>query len=879
MYLDSLKALINLNKEGDGEDKIKELLHKYTNNSIDVVQDEVCVKKIPFCVDYITNRECKECEEGYQLSISKDCFKIPSKPIDNCFIYESQDSCLICFVGFHRKKVNEKSSCVINTLIENCNKYDPSSFDTRCLECEPEFFLLDELCELRFNPFIANCLSLKKDGDICENCISDFVLTEDSKLCHKAEKNCAVYKNELVNEKLVCAECEYGYYLVENECVKGEVLFCLQYTIENKTPRCILCDNDFYLKDDFCEARQVLIHNCEKYKADKEGECESCTSNTLKLNLTRACLESTIDHCIEFNEPDSCSLCEEGYIWKAENKVCEKQNERRLSGEENGISNCDIYSSFDSDDCQDCVIEFLITSNNKKCVHKSKHPGCSIMNDTGTGCKVCKSIYTLKNGKCSLSIIPHCEVLKSEEDVSECVECYSSHELNDGECHEQHINYCSLSDENGCFECKDTGILILMHNGLKECYKSIENSNISKAKYDATDNTLEAVECKNDYYLFDNSPLMPKNQCLIITEINYCLEYKVVSSLNDKLECISCKTGFILVEGTCQIEPDTSFCKQYDADRINCLEFTNSFICENGYCYVHKTGIRHCTVYYNEFACKECDTEYFLLQNVCIYIEKDLQVDNCVVHDTPEVCSRCEFGYYLKNKECVKETAKNCLTSISPYSCHTCANNHYLSTDNGFTNCIPIDIENCKENIQYENRCKVCEYFYALNKENKCVKITKHIPFCKVYSLTDLECLSEECYDFQCEECDNRFVLSIDQKKCIDVDIPNQFDNCSSLRYLSKPTCTSCISGYYFNNDSCLSCSYQTYEQGCEYCDYENQERCLVCRSGYWMDIDGNCIFNSNLILIRHQRHKKDKWHESSIILPILTLFNLHLLG
>ena len=95
-----------------------------------------------------------------------------------------------------------------------------------------------------------------------------------------------------------CKECENGYYLEDNECLKN---LCVEGEEEDscamcfiKEGRCLSCNSDDYsvyerykCKKTFLTCGNNTIKNCEKCEIvnnNETGLCEKCYSNYLKLN-------------------------------------------------------------------------------------------------------------------------------------------------------------------------------------------------------------------------------------------------------------------------------------------------------------------------------------------------------------------------------------------------------------------------------------------------------------------------------------------------------------------------------------------------------------------------------------------------------------------
>lgn len=94
---------------------------------------------------------------------------------------------------------------------------------------------------------------------MCLNCATGYYLKDGS--CSKAIKNCASYAD---NTMAICTECNYGFSLLNNLCVRNSVLGCKKEV----SHICRECYKPFVLSNGNCD-----ITNCKTYN---EYKCVAC---------------------------------------------------------------------------------------------------------------------------------------------------------------------------------------------------------------------------------------------------------------------------------------------------------------------------------------------------------------------------------------------------------------------------------------------------------------------------------------------------------------------------------------------------------------------------------------------------------------------------
>jgi hypothetical protein len=247
----------------------------------------ICILEIENCVSFEGEGEdmkCRECKEGYQLSISGDC-----------------DECQTGYVKI------ESEGSICRKMIDRCIEYDLNTEESLCSVCESGYLIgPDGQCSIcnsgyifaSLNPLVcvlemAHCISyISTEGNLeCLECESGYVLQSE---CVPEIDFCEKY------DMYICEECQEGYELKSDQtcgyldsiCDKGNYLAannrcnkCPQYCLECKPNdddqiACLVCESDYELLEKKCvlEANTTVITD----------------SNTLVQGATRAAQVSSI---------------------------------------------------------------------------------------------------------------------------------------------------------------------------------------------------------------------------------------------------------------------------------------------------------------------------------------------------------------------------------------------------------------------------------------------------------------------------------------------------------------------------------------------------------------------------------------------------------
>lgn len=165
-----------------------------------------------------------------------------------------------------------------------------------------------------------HCLSCNlKEDEQCDICIKSY--PHEGKCLHPQLSlitNCFKYsKNQ------ICSECQFGYFLQNNECKSIPINSCL---IAESLNYCRVCDNG--KRNDFltgnCTNKKCENSNCKFCEMIEENEeyCVMC-GNGFSLNTLGVCEVQQVDNCWVFGE-GKCDVCNYGYFMKENN--CLKSN-------------------------------------------------------------------------------------------------------------------------------------------------------------------------------------------------------------------------------------------------------------------------------------------------------------------------------------------------------------------------------------------------------------------------------------------------------------------------------------------------------------------------------------------------------------------------
>lgn len=809
-------------------------------------------KEAKLCETYETGNtdQCKTCKADFR-KVGNDCKVYTS---NECKTYHSTDDrCDTCGAFFY---YDGSKHCVEQTATL-CSTFNSSS--AGCDQCEADHVKSGNNC----SPYTGNnCEEWKTDGTGCLKC-SDNFYPNGAHCQQKSGDDCKTWKTDGAG----CGECSNDWYLTGTTCNKTEKKFCEGF--KNTVNECDKCALGFYMDSGDKECKKNEGKNCLTYKTSANG-CNTCNAGfKIDPNNTLNCISIEKNNCKTFvTNSDQCGSCE--VLYRNNGGECVK----------NTATYCSLFDQT-ANKCINCALGWYKNSANSDACEKVTAQHCKTFQLNIDRCATCLTGYVFNNitSICDANNALNCLTYKDNE--HKCEECQPEHyKDSSGVCQKHTVNCLTYkTDANECLTCKENTYL----NNDKECVQN------TAAKCDLRSKVKnECITCENKYWIdtSDNNICKPHSaqnclkynkkkdecsECLtnVLTNVDAngkitctgytaqnCDGYHVGSDEclkcasgsyetqnNNKLVCVkrnntNCAT-FSLTEDKCTSCINSEFlsgngctkstvvpnCATYKQDSDACQ------ICEAGH-YKHSSknecirfpdGVANCKEYSSQLQCKFCNETTYLETNTCKPVLK--LIDGCVRYYSATDCHSCSNGKLLVNNECKDIVVTNCSEYKDEKSCLVCSENHILF-DNG--TCQSSGIANCRKALKGTNSnvCSLCSKGYFLSEDKtKCEEPKTPIDQCIDYE-------SQE----KCKECANNHIMSADGTKCEligDLGGPN----CLQAKFTSEPVCDECYFGYFRTKQG--TCE-QIKLKSCYLMD-ANNEKCLLCATGSYMDNEGVC--------------------------------------
>lgn len=274
-------------------------------------------------------------------------------------------------------------------------------------------------------------------------------------------------------------------------------------------------------------------------------------------------------------------------------------------------------------------------------------------------------------------------------------------------------------------------------------------------------------------------------------------------------------------------------------------------------CTAYPTGYLNCFSLLSTGDCGQCNPGFFLNGDACIPVARPIL--GCMFYFNEGVCSQCGLGRVAVNGGtlCAFPVVTNCTTWAADNSCSSCPSGTFLSnvtvsvpsviatslniptqvnpitganiTSTSYVGiCVNLTVANCSVGTTAAT-CSVCNQDFYLNS-NLCRPVDFRIIGCSVY-FNATSCLT----------CSPGTVLNFNGRSCV----PNNFNNladayCVDSFVDNRPICTACKPGFYFDfAGNCTQCG--QIGAGCDYCNPNAPDQCLMCSTGYTMDANFVC--------------------------------------
>ncbi|CAD8193166.1 unnamed protein product [Paramecium pentaurelia] len=869
---------------------------------------------------------CLSCDTGYYQSTL--CIQCPTE----CSLCSSSTICSACNSGYYLSG----SSCLSCTL--------PSVHCGSPCNCSSGSYLVGSCCY----PCQAPCSECSGSATFCTSCVdstNQSTSTCDCTLPTKylnALNNCSDCASPCVNCSSLssCSSCINTYYLQGTSCQactspcvncntsSTDCTSCID-SAHQTTPTCACVSG--YIKNtsnDMCTActfpcatcQNTIIecHSCAStYQYDSSAhtctcltnqyedngspkECQNCSLPCTKCTSPTVCTECNDVshqvlndcHCIDTYYMDSssvCQLCISPCLNCSSNSVCTSCINNYYLDSPNCLQ-CSLpcYNCVDIDTkCTSCAHSHQ-TVQSDLCVcddgyymdgsyycQLCTHP-CSKCTSTSTYCTDCASTFISSGSNTcvcddgyyeeTLNSPSDCQpctspCVKCEIESTHCITCIDINQTVDPSTYQclcnigwvANGNLCDqcqlpctkcITTQDTCTECLDPNHLIINNKCVcKSGYgQSGLNSNYcSICEYPCLECSINVNTCTKciDSTLF--TFILLNNEC--ICDLGYFLnnENNCIACIEFCLECIDqfscevCIDGYYYESTLCN--KCSNNCKTCSNQNDFCLSCNNNYnlinnqcICGLGY-YLQNDTCQKC-----KYPCIECSNDTTCIQ--CAQIDKLSMSDQ-------QTCI-CQDGYYWSISQCL----------LCHLNCLTCQETS--------TKCLSCDLS-LNKRLQ-NNQCN-CILNYYLSDQNTCNSCDseqgKVIQSCKYKNCNDqVWTYGEDCDDGNqiqgdgCSNCKidkNYICTNTIMQKSLCYSCPQFCISCQQNSITNQNECVKCQSGYYLDQNICQICDKQCKEcetnpSNCTNCRFiqSASKKCKLCeyKQGYYSDYSTNTCYN-----------------------------------
>ncbi|KAL4469881.1 hypothetical protein ABPG72_011102 [Tetrahymena utriculariae] len=768
-----------------------------------------------------------------------------------------------------------------NNLCQTCN--NPSS----CSTCIQGYYFNGNQCTQCDSSCLSCTGQGASKCDICKNsyyisisqnnlCVSECNLTQPQYIdqtnpnqfyCRQCQSIC-----QTCSSQQNCTSCIPGYYLYQNQCIQCDVS-CKSCTGPGPN-NCSVCSQQGYYIS--IQQNNLCLPQCDLSQAqyiDSSNSsqlfCRKCLASCQKCNDGQSCFtclqgyylannicnkcDSSCASCKGASQSD-CLICNQNYfILVKQNNICVPQCDLSQSQFIDNSNPLQLYCMTCKSSCQTCINSTNCTSctqgyylNGSICFQCDS--SClSCTGPSSSDCIVCAqsgdyiSLNLNKNcvASCDTSQAQYIDAVTNPQqpfcrqcgilcqtcsDSQSCTACIQGYYLQGSQCFacDPSCLSCAKAGLSNCIICKQQGYFI----STKLNNICVANCDLNQAQYIDQSNPLQyyCKQCSNfcqnctdqlncsvciqGYYLNDNKCFQCDSSCLSCfgqgsSSCSICSQsgYYISTKLNNQCvpQCDTTQAQYV----DSNTNPQQYYCRQCSESCLICNNSTSCTICKQGY-------------YLNGNICSPCDSSCLSCfgpgSNNCLICQQSgyyisiKQNNICILQCDTSQQQYVDNTTNLQQMYC-KQCDKSCLTCSNGTSCLTCNDGDYIigslcsqcqlgyfMTDNQCTKC-DDSCQSCSG--QGPSNCVVCsqlDFYISSSQNNICVS--------------------------QCDLTQSQYIDNITNpqqmycRKC-----PSSCQSCNN-----DTNCTSCIQGYFLNQNQCFQC-----DSSCLTCLGPGHTNCIVC--------------------------------------------------
>ena len=444
-------------------------------------------------------------------------------------------------------EVNKCESC-------NLGYYLPSNLNdkSRCTPCD-----------------ILHCLKCEGtlEEKICTECEYGYKLQDQQ--CIKAcvlgwDSFCKTCNYE---KESICGSCYEGYYLPENDNEKTSCKYCGSYLIKkcHEENNQIIVDECFY--NDYTVLRNKCVPKCKNIYQNKYSYCKTCNNDPEKIDECKECIQGYYLPINENNQycypcPNECKSCKATFS----NVVCSECLDNYILYEGRCIKNCNAksYGNYcktcntepgKNDRCLTCNIGYYLPDYTYDYIYNNKK--CTKCPDLCTECELSDISRKVNCTKCAVGSFLSKINEKENKNLYTCFECTIPG-----------CNKCERDislNQNVCTECEEGATPYKFESKNISCYStcSIGENELCKS---CEKNSNECGECNEDYVKYNN-------KCVL----DYHIEAKYKTTIeNENVQLINYQIiEKMKIDGQNVINPSNDYTFSKPGEHIVLIKFTS----------------------------------------------------------------------------------------------------------------------------------------------------------------------------------------------------------------------------------------------------------------------------------------------------------------